>query len=107
MSDHDELLARADAFGAEDHDDFDDRYILVAELAVALRAALATQPQPDDELATELRRMAKGAFPGGPVESVLLRAAEAVAGSATPTDYDDNGWETLRHDIPEEGEEEP
>jgi histidine triad (HIT) family protein len=22
-----------------------------------------------------------------------------VAGSATPTDYDDNGWETLRHDI--------
>jgi hypothetical protein len=23
----------------------------------------------------------------------------AAAGSATPTDYDDSGWETLRHDI--------
>jgi hypothetical protein len=38
----------------------------------------------DEELATELRRIAKRASPAVTCRSVLLRAATAVAGSATP-----------------------
>jgi hypothetical protein len=132
MTDHDELLARADAARRST---INHPYALIADLAAALRAALATRADDEDRLIAQAYRAGKAAAgsatPTGDDELARLRefvaahdavehliadftddravynaaverfdrARAAVAGSATPTDYDDNGWETLRHDI--------
>ena len=94
MTDYDELLARADRHLAIARP-ADAR--LVAELAEALRAALATQPQPLFEGTVEQAWNDGGgviALPA-PIDSperldgqrVVVYAA--VAGSATPTGDDD------------------
>jgi hypothetical protein len=92
MSDHDELLARADANSADNMR----RGPLVRELAVALRAALATQPQPLAIIRSIIAEAEVFHAEDHPVLgdewflSRLRLAAEAAAGSATP-DKDDDG----------------
>jgi len=99
VSDHDELLARADAWthppsgepltsSVRSHavrTGFDGALDLVAELAAALRAALATQPQSDE--ITWLRQTVRdlcGALDYPDTITERFVTGEAAAGSATP-----------------------
>jgi hypothetical protein len=56
-------------------------------------AGSATPIQDEDNIGRRLSDFGEHLLKRGP-----------VAGSATPTDYDDNGWETLRHDIGDDDE---
>jgi hypothetical protein len=89
VTDPDELLARVDQWDEEPE-------ALVAELAAALRLALATQPQPRDHGIEIVLAHGNGCEGCQQVKRIAL---SAVAGSATPTHpwardnrAEANGW---------------
>jgi hypothetical protein len=88
MTDHDQLLARADEFRRKFYPDH--VQTLVAELAAALRAALAAQPEPLFEgTRGELRQWLAGSRGNNIAQLVgRMTVLPAAAGSATPEEPD-------------------